>query len=211
MSSRLALYNGALRLCRQRKLAALTDAVESRRLLDDEYASVLRWAAEQGNWNHSSVSVAIEASVDVQPSFGFTYAVAKPTDWVNTISIGANGDFNPPFGANEFIDEGAYWNCNVDPLYVRYVSDNTVAGLDLSLWPATYELFVQHELAFRIAPHLTSMGEAAMKELERKRDATMRDARSFTAMNGPPMRAPVGRLVLSRTGGRVDISQFRRG
>ena len=49
-----------------------------------------------------------------------------------------------------------------------------------------------------------------MEELKDEARDALRDARSKNAMNGPPMRPPVGRLVRSRAGGRIGISSFRR-
>jgi hypothetical protein len=200
MTSRLALYNGALRILGQRKLSTLTDSVESRRLLDDCYDEVVQRCSEAGMWNFMGVSVAIEASVDVEPEFGYSYAVEKPSDWLRTVAVSGNGNFDPPLGPGEYVDEGEYWNCNVDPLYVRYISDDDTAGGDLSLWTAHFTKAVQYELAFEIAPHLTSMSASAMQELERRMISAMRDAKSKDAMNQAPERPPSGRLVRSRGG-----------
>ena len=202
-TTKLALYNHALRIIKQRKLSTVTDSVESRRLLDDEYTPAIGWALEQGDWNFATISAAVEASDVVEPEFGYSYAVPKPDDWVRTIATSGNGDFWPPLGAGEYVDEGAYWNCNVDPLYVRYVSDDTEAGLDLTLWPATFALAVAHELAFRIAPHLTTPSASELQELERKRDKAFADARNKDARNQAPDRKAVGRLVRARAGGRA--------
>lgn len=209
MTNKLGLYNGALRLLKQRALATISDGVEARLLLDAVYDETLAWCLESGNWNAASVSVAIEASDDIEPSFGFGCAVEKPDDWVRTIGIAANGEFSPPLSAGEYLDEGAYWSCNCDPLYVRYVSSDTQAGLDMSLWLPSFIKFVQHQLAFEIGPHIGNLSEAALDRLERERDRAMRDARSKNSSNGPPMRPPTGRLVRSR-GSRIFTRVDRR-
>jgi hypothetical protein len=210
MATRLGQYNEALRICGQRKLSTITDSVESRRLLDDVWDLATQYCLEAGMWNFGGLSVSIEASVNVEPEFGYSYAVAKPSDWLRTVAVSGNGNFDPPLGAGEYVDEGEYWNCNVDPLYVRYISNSNDAGLDLSLWSAHFALAHAHELAWRIAPHLTSMSAAAMQELERRKVSSMRDAKSKDALNQAPERPPSGRLVRSRSGNRFTAWRERR-
>ena len=210
MATKLGLYKGAAIKCKHRLLSALTDDDESRYLLDAVYSDVLSYCLAAGSWNFAGRSAAIEKSTAVQPSFGYSYAVEKPSDWVRSVSISGNGDFWSILGAGEYVDEGEYWNCNVDPLYVRYISDGTTYGGDLSLWSAAFADYVEWELAFRIAPHLTSMGASELQEMERKRDKALRFARGLDASNQAPDRKPVGRLVLARTGNRSNMGPRRQ-
>jgi hypothetical protein len=41
-------------------------------------------------------SVAVDSSVSLTPSFGFSYAFEKPTDWVRTNVMSAMEGFDPP-------------------------------------------------------------------------------------------------------------------
>lgn len=196
MASQLSLYNSSLRIVKHRKLSTLTDDTEARYLLDDEYAKVVAWMLEQGLWNFALRTLALEASVDVEPEFGFSYAFEKPDDYVRLNAISGNATFYPTL--DEFNDEGSYWVANCDPLYLSYISNHTDYGNDLGRWPSSFELAVEHELAYRIAPHLTAMGDNEYRDLERRRDRAVRDARSKDAMNQPVSRPPPGRLVQAR-------------
>lgn len=210
MASKLGLFKGALLKVKQRPISALTDTDESRYTLDTVYDDVVAMALSAGNWNFAGRSVAIEASTDVEPEFGFAYAVEKPSDWVRTVQIAGNGDFWPQLDAGEYVDEGEFWNCNVDPLYIRYVSDHTSYGGDLSLWPAAFSDYVEWELASHIAPHLTSMSVSELDWIEKQKQRALNQARSLDAFNQAPDRKPVGRLVRARTGNRSQWGPRRQ-
>jgi hypothetical protein len=114
MTTQLTLYSGALRNIKHRQLSALTDDVEERYLLDNVYADTKNLCLSMGNWNFAGRTAAIEAATDVESEFGYSYAVEKPSDWVRTVQVSGNGDFYPQAQAGEYVDEGDYWNCNVD-------------------------------------------------------------------------------------------------
>jgi hypothetical protein len=76
-------------------------------------------------------------------------------------------------------------------------------------WPATFERFVEYELALRIAPHLTALSDADLKRMYDMRANAMKDARSKDAMNQPSMFPPPGRLVRARQGSRYSASDGR--
>lgn len=198
-TTRLALYNQALLELKQRKLAALTDTNVSRRTLDDFYDTVLGFMLAEGLWNFAMRSAAIEASTAVEPEFGFTYAVEQPADFVRLCMISGNGDFWPTL--DRYHDEGGHWNCNISPLYVRYVSDGSTYGGDLSLWTPSFERAVALELAVRVAPHLTGMGQDGLRVLEAKAKKALHNARTKDAINEAAMRPPPGRLVQARMSG----------
>lgn len=210
MSTKLGVYNEALRIIKHRSLSTLTDDVEERYKLDDVYTTGWNRCLTLGNWNFAGRTAAIEASTDVEPEFGYSYAVEKPSDWKRTVQIAGNGDFFPMMGAGEYVDEGGYWNCNVDPLYVRYISNHTSYGGDLSSWTENFELFVAYELAVKIAPHLTAMSANELNELKSDRVDALRVARSVDAFNQAPDRKPIGRLVLARTGNRSNMGPRRQ-
>jgi hypothetical protein len=210
MTTQLTLYSGALRNIKHRQLSALTDDVEERYLLDNVYADTKNLCLSMGNWNFAGRTAAIEAATDVESEFGYSYAVEKPSDWVRTVQVSGNGDFYPQAQAGEYVDEGDYWNCNVDPLYVRYVSNHANYGGDLARWPIAFVRYVEWELAILIAPHLTAMSAGELDALEDKRQRALRVARSIDASNQAPDRKPVGRLVLARTGGRSNMGPRRQ-
>jgi len=207
-TSKLALYNQSLLELKQRKLAALTDSNVSRRTLDDYYDTTVAYMLAEGMWNFAIASEAIEASTDVEPEFGFTYAIEKPENYVRLVAIAANGDFWPTL--NRYHEEGSYWHCDVSPLYVRYVSNATTYGMDLSLWTPSFERAVALELAVRIAPHITGIGDDKMNMLERRAKRALHNARTKDAIDQAAVRPPPGRLVNSRLNGN-RMGRVNRG
>ena len=200
MATKLKLYQEACRILRQTPVTTVTDDAFIRYELDLIYDDVLKECLEEGLWNHAMRTVAIEHSESVTPSFGYSYAFEKPSDWVRTANISASGMMWPPLGPEGYADETTNWHANCDPLYVSYVSDSTSFGLDLTLWPETYTRYVQHELALRISPTVTGLNRDDKKAIKSDRDGIKRNARSKDAQNEATRSLPPGRLVTSRRG-----------
>lgn len=197
-ATQIGLYNAALFILKQAKLATLSDDIEARYTLDEVYEDVKAYMLEQGLWDFASRTVAIEASEEIEPEFGFDSAFEKPDDFVALIAISNNDQLYPTL--DHYLDEGNYWSASVDPLYIQYVSSGVLYGGALSRWTKTYARAVEYELAFRIAPHVTAMSESEMNNLETKRDAALINAKQKDARGGPVSRPPPGRLVRSRMG-----------
>lgn len=207
MPSQLSLYNGALRLIKQRRLATLTDDVEARYHLDDEYNKSIRYCLEQGLWNFALRTTQLEQDTTNEPVFGYLYAFLQPDDFVRLNAISSNSYMNPTL--EEYVVEGAYWLAQTNPLYVSYISDDPLYGYDLGRWPATFELGVEYELAYRVAPHLTAMSDGDLERLFKEKVHAIRDARSKDALEQPASRPPPGRLVRARQGSRYSASDGR--
>ena len=198
MADKLSVFNQSLLELKQRKLSALTEASLSRRTLDDMWDSTVAYMLAEGMWNFAMRAVAIEASTDVEPEFGFTYAVERPEDFVRLVAISANGDFWPTL--DRYHIEGSYWHVNVDPLYVRYVSNGNSYGADLSLWTPSFERAVVLELARRVGPHLTGVSRDTLGDIEKAAKRALGNARSKDAIEQVADRPPPGRLTSARLG-----------
>ena len=85
MATVLGLYNGALRLIKERRLSTVSDAVPSRYLLDDVYAGAKAYVLEQGQWAFASRSASVVGSAS--SNRGYSYRFTKPDDFVRLISI----------------------------------------------------------------------------------------------------------------------------
>jgi len=207
MTDQLSLYNGALRIIKNRAIDSLTEDVEERYLLDNEFSKALKYCLEEGLWNFALRTTLLEADDTNEPVWGDTYAFAKPSDFVRLNAISADPYFSITLEA--YTDEGPYWISSVNPLYVSYISNDPLYGMDYGRWPATFELFVEYELADRIAPHLTAMSDSDLKYLYQRKLEAMKDARSKDALNQPAKRPPPGRLVQARNGGRYSSNDGR--
>jgi hypothetical protein len=179
-TTKLKVYNGALRKLGERKLSLLTEVRESRRLLDDTYDEALDYCLEQGYWNFAMRTSKITSNPSVDTAFGYGYAFDKPSDWVRTNAVSADEYYR--IGLEDYKDETAYWLADVDPLYVRYVSNDTSYGLDLTLWPETFNQYVQTHIAYELSARVTH-NDKTEEKLFQKRKLSLRNARQKDAMN----------------------------
>lgn len=209
MTTQILVYNQALSLMGERRLTSTSEARDARYHLDNSYAVALSYCLEQGFWNFAMRAAQLDASVSVEPSFGYQFAFTKPTDWVRTYIISASETFDPQLLTIN--DEAGYWYANVDPLFIKYVSNDTSYGADLSLWPETYAHYVASRLAVMTAPAICTASETKMSELYAIEKRARVDARSKDAMNEPPQFPPRGSWSQSRGGGRSRLSGTSRG
>lgn len=197
-TTKLKLYNAALLLLKQRKLASLTEDQEARHVLDDVWDrgnGAVRHCLEQGLWNFAIRARSLEHSASIEPAFGYQRAFEKPDDFVRLDMISADEYFSDPLTAYE--SEQSYWFADVTPLYVRYISDDSQYGADYSLWPESFTRFVEAYLATEAAPGISaSMGDdvAAIQE------DRLKSAKSKDAMNEPARFAPPGSWSRARHG-----------
>ena len=104
------------------------------------------------------------------------------------------------------MDDASFWSADTSPIYVRYVSNDTGLGLELTRWPAAFTRFVELELAVRSCMKLTQ-DKILRDELKKDRDKARLTAKNHDAMNeANPKFAPQGSWNRSRGGrsGRGD-------
>lgn len=148
-ATRLSLYNDALLLAGERSLASLTEANEPRRLLDQIWANQgVDACLEEGQWEFAMRTVMINYDPGITPSFGYNRAFGKPTDWVLTSALCSDEFFRVPL--LQYSDEASYWYASIDTLYVRFVSNGTTYGADMSLWPPSFKDFVAAHFASQL-------------------------------------------------------------
>jgi hypothetical protein len=196
MSSKLICYNLTLGNLGERKLASVSEAREPRRVLDTFWDSVVSYALARGFWNFAMRTVQSVASTSIEPPFGFTEAHLKPTDWVRTYVVSENATLKPAL--MNYVDEAGYLYCYADPIYWKYVSNDVVYGMDLSLWPSSFEAYVSQRLANQACKRIT--GAAPSDNMLRDEKRLLANARSEDAMNEPAGFPPSGSWVTSRGG-----------
>lgn len=168
-TTRLQVYNGALSICKERPLNALTDANKSRRDLDQVWNdSGVRYCLEQGQWQFAIRTMRFDADADVDTEFGYTYAFEKPTDWVLTSAVCSDERFKVPI--HNYADATDYWRADVTPIFVQYVSDDDAFGGDLARWPQTFSEFVQAYFASKICLGMTGSRDLFMAIMGPKGD-----------------------------------------
>jgi hypothetical protein len=202
MATKQQLYRSSVLLLKQNAIGlAVTDDSSFVNVLDLIYDEAIRYCLAAGDWNFATRTVSIEASEDVDSGINdYDYAIEKPSDYAGRIvAISGNQRFDPPL--DDYHEDGGFsgyiW-CDVDPLYLRYVSNSVEYGLDLSNWHPAFERYVEHELAWRIAPHLTGMGANEKEEFRKERKRALHDAQAKDARNQGAQKLPQGRLVQAR-------------
>lgn len=196
MTSRLALYNGALLALGLRKLTSLTENRAPRRRLDTVWDDgAVKFCLQQGLWNFAMQTVQLTYSPSVEPAFGFRFAFDKPTDWVRTFMMSGDETFACPL--LEYEDQTSYWFANLDTLYARYVSDAAQYGGDFSLWPENFTRYVEHYLALRICKAETN-STTDKEDLTRDVKKYLNIARSTDAMDETTRFAPRGSWSTAR-------------
>jgi hypothetical protein len=198
MSSKLALYNGALSVQGERTLASLSENRPSRRRLDAVWdGGGVKFCLEQGNWNFAMRDISIEFSPSVEPQYGFLYAFNKPDDWCRTFMVSADPTYACPLLDRE--DQAGYWFANVNPIYVRLVSDDVLFGGDLSKWPQSFTSFAEDYFAWKSAP--AQLGSIRSRsEIEPALKKSLSRALANDALNETTRFPPRGTWSRSRAG-----------
>ncbi len=183
MASQLSLYNGALLICGERFIAALTDETEPRRLLDNIWSdNGVKYCLEQGQWNFAMRTIQIDYDPSVAPSYGYNRAFTKPDDWINTAGVCTDEYFRTPL--TRYIDEANYWYSDLDTIYIRYVSYDVNYGLNLNKWPETFREYVEHYFASKILLKLSN-SEEKVTALDKKVELKLKIAKNKAAMAEP--------------------------
>jgi hypothetical protein len=204
MATKQALYRAAALILKESGTTlTVTDDDVTVNTLNVVYDSCLGYVLESGKWNFAARTLQIDSDEDEEPEFGYNFAFEKPSDYKNLIKLSASPSLYPPLPDNGYADEGNFWFADIDPLYASIVSDGAQYGGDLSLWPDIVARALEYELAFRVAPHVTSMGEDAFDRLEKRKEKALLRAKSWDASKQPTERPPPSRLQMAR-GGRMS-------
>lgn len=189
-ASRLSLYNDALTVCGERTLATLTDDVEARYLLDQVWNNQgVDGCLEQAQWEFAMRTIQIDYDPGIEPDFGYNRAFDKPTDWILTSAVCSDEFFRVPL--LRYVDETGYWYSDLDTIYVRYVSNDSAYGGDLSKWPRSFQDFVAAQFAAKIILKISNDEgrHRALSNPENPRQSilgrALLNAKSRCAMAGP--------------------------
>lgn len=199
MVSKLELYNRALRHLKTVRLANLTEGVASRRELDAVYDGSLQYALELGGWKFATRTSSLTEPDAASTNFGLAYAYAKPTDFVRWVAICPDDLFTNE--VEDWEEEAGYIYTNLNTLYIKYVSNSTSYGLDLTAWPDNYAELVALIMAERACIPITSDVKLE-SDVSTKRMRAETRAKRFDAIKERVKFKPTGSLVTARFGGR---------
>ena len=199
MTTKLSIYNGILRLLGQRKLASLTEESPSRRYLDDAFDDgLVDYCLSQGQWHFATRSSILDASVSIDPEFGYQYAFELPDDFLNLVAICYDEYFKSPI--TEYSLEAGILYCDSDEIYIKYVSNDAEYGGDMSLWSVTFGDFVKTKGAVDVCEVLTK-SESRLEKLEKSLEKMRKIAMNNDLRNKPPVQPARGSWINSRMNG----------
>ena len=208
MASKILIFNAALSEIGHMALVDTGEAVEAGRELNRNYTLVVDDCLAAGSWNFAMETIKSVADTGVTPGFGYTEVFAKPSDWVRTIAVSADEDFTAPL--LQYYDDANFWSASLSPIYVRYVSDDTGLGYELTRWPSAFRRFVELELADRSCLRI-NQSETTKERIAKTRDKARKAALNQDAMNQPqPVFPPAGSWTNSR-GGTLRGDRGSRG
>lgn len=208
-TSRLLLYNDALTICGERHLASLTEDREPRRLLDHVWDNDgVKACLESAQWKFAMRTAMIDYDPDIDPEFGHSRAFVKPTDWCATSALCDDEYFNSPL--TQYFDEAGYWYASIDTIYVRYISNDSEYGGDLSTWTARFADYVAAHFATKIVSKLTS-DENKRNTVIKWEEMQFKKAKSHDAMADPTKFLPQGSWTSARHGNRSRRDRGNRG
>ncbi len=208
MTDKLSRYNGALRICGDRSLASLTENRESRRLLDAVWNDgAVRACLAKGNWQWATRTQQINYDSSYDPDFGYRYAFPYPSDCVRTVAISDDEYFSE--GMTQFVDERKIWFADVDKIYVKFVSDDSSYGGDLSLWPESFNDLIDSYLAMNIISKLTGIVTSveSVKDTYKK---ALSEAQGLDGLNRPTTFPSRGNWNRARNGFYSNRDNRRR-
>ena len=208
-TDRLKIYNGALLICADRQLASLSEDREPRHLLDLVWNDGgVRYCLEQAQWHFAMRSSELDYNPAITPAWGYQRAFDKPTDWVNTSGVFHDAYLRSPL--IQYADEVNYWFCDLDVIYVKYVSDDASYGADYAKWPATFTEFVKAYFASRIVRKLPGGGDKVEDICHPTRGVLARNlmiAKNKAAMTQPTTFPARGSWAMARHAGQHRTSR----
>lgn len=204
--TRLQLYNDALLMCGERAVASLTVNEEARRLLDQVWTNNgVNGCLEEAQWMFAMRTVRVDYDPGIEPDFGYAHAFDKPTDWILTSALCSDDFFQQPL--LRYTDESSYWFSDLETIYVRYVSNDSSYGGDMSKWPRSFCEFVAAHFASKIIMKVSNdkdriemflRPDAPIKGV---RGQALMHAKSRCAMGGPTQFSARGNWSQSRIRG----------
>jgi len=205
MTDKLSLYNGALTVLGERKIANLTVNEEARKKLDDIWDNdLIDRVLQHGQWKFAKRTSKISASTSVTPPFGYQFAFDRPTDFIRTLGLASDEYFMQPL--TQYDVEGSFFYADIEDIYLAYVSNDSQFGADFSLWAKNFTEYVEHYLAYKVAPRLAGL-DFSEDRLEKKMDRSLLKAKATDAMESPVKFPPKGNWAASRQG----FAQGERG
>jgi hypothetical protein len=198
-TSRLQLYNEALRMVGDRRLSTLTENRTPRFLLDDVWdADFVNRILEAAIWTFAIRMTRQEPSPEIEPTYGYRLAYEYPDDLRRVAGVWIDEFMRVP--QERYATERRIIYQDLQPLYLSYVSSHEQYGGDLSLWTGAVTDYAGAYMASEIAPHLTHLSAPEREGLQKETKRLFKAAAALDAMEQPAKHFPMGQWAQARRG-----------
>jgi hypothetical protein len=190
MATDVSICSNALLMLGDSSIQDLAEENDRARLASNLFPQVRDAVLRLHPWNCAVKRVALAPDV-ATPVIDYAYQFTLPSDWVRTLQVGEYGC------EDDHRSEGRKILADCDPLYLRYIFQNTVvATWDTALIHAV-SLLMKAAMAYGITKSM-SVSNAAMDEAL----AFLKVCRAIDGQDDPPETLGDFRLLTSRFGGR---------
>lgn len=195
MTDRLSVYRAAQRHIGTGRIASLTEDNEARLAFDDVWAESGDRMLAEGMWNFAIRAVELSYDTDFEPLFGYQYSFSQPDDYVRIVNMSTSGDY---LGDHEdYEDERGYWFSDINPLYIRYVSDSPLYGWNVGAWTQPFADALAALMAFKCALPIAN-DRSNRNDLFQIHQKLLARAKTIDAVEEGVKTKPPGRLVQAR-------------
>lgn len=209
MTTKLELYNGALRLVPHQRLASLSEDVEARFELDAIYDAALQAMLEEAGWKFALRVSQLTYETDIEPAFGRPYAFEQPADFVRIARISTDPNFTPGHEP-DYEEANGFFYSTTSEFYIKYVSNGATYGLNLLLYPQYYCKALHAYFAREVGAQLATDGKFDYDRLDKIYQKYLMRSKQSDALDEPVKFPPTGRVVASRHGRQQTTFQNGR-
>lgn len=203
--SRLTIYQGACAIIGERKLLTTTENRLVRRELDGVWdRGGINTCLASGLWHFAKRAIQWNYDPSFTPPFGYQCVFELPSDWVRWMSVCTDSYFNQPL--LQCSTEGQYFYCDLQQLYVAYVSNDPGFGMNMAAWPDKFQRYVEAYFGAEVCQRVTGSDKKTL-EVQNARDRLLNEAKSTDAMNESTTLLPAGNWRQARHGRRGSIER----
>ncbi|QDP61488.1 MAG: hypothetical protein Unbinned8596contig1000_1 [Prokaryotic dsDNA virus sp.] len=193
----LAIYNDALLILGEDHIVNAGDDSHRRSILDVCINSGLVGSIlEDIGWHWATTSARIKADPSLETEWGYTYAHCLPDDLHRFDGVWYDEYMQTPI--KHYTDEGGVLMCDVDEIYIKYVSVNWAVTPEL--WKPSFKRYVAAKMAYDTMNRFPNADKNTVTMIHEQRE---RDIRAIDAQQSPPHVLTRGTWTRMRTvGGR---------
>lgn len=215
-ATRLSIYNGACAAIGERMLMAASpgasysaESRESRRALDDIWdRGGVRTCISMGLWKFATRGIQWNFDPDFAPPFGYQRAFRLPSDWVRWQAVCVDSYMSIPL--LQYTDEGSFFYCDLQQLWVSYISDDPNFGMNMAMWPDNFQRYVELYFGEQICKRVTGKGPdegEGESSVSKRCERALKKAKSTDAMNEATVMLPPGNWRQARHGRRTNFDR----